>query len=400
MRNVTGALAQGNDFYGRGPEMARFWRNLETDNILLLAPRRVGKTSLMRKMGEDSARHGFTTIFVDVADCSDELHFVQRLYAAILGSDEGESLWSQVKDSWLGKTVERVQKIGGAGFSLEFREDAASWSRLGEEFAGAVSKLDGRWLIQVDELPVFVLKMLGKGGEAERARVREFLYWMRRIRQQHSGVRWILAGSIGLDTVTARLNMADAINDLRIEKLGAFDAVTADGMLRSLAAAYQVQLEEEVRGYIVSRAGWPAPYYLQLVFHELRELSGAVTEANVDAAIEYLLGPQHKNYFDYWRQRLYEELGTLDAELALGLLNHCCRTPEGVKRSSLSLVLAGPIAEPLKREEKLRYLMDIFENDGYLAQVDGRWCFRSPLLREFWLRRVAPPLEMPEGPNA
>jgi hypothetical protein len=46
-----------------------------------------------------------------------------------------------------------------------------------------LSKLDGRWLIQIDELPVFVLKLLNQDQPAERALVREFLYWMRRLRQ-------------------------------------------------------------------------------------------------------------------------------------------------------------------------------------------------------------------------
>jgi hypothetical protein len=39
----------------------------------------LGKTSLMRKMGQDSDTHGYTAVYVDVSDCTDELHFVQRL---------------------------------------------------------------------------------------------------------------------------------------------------------------------------------------------------------------------------------------------------------------------------------------------------------------------------------
>ena len=50
----------------------------------------------------------------------------------------------------------------------------------------------------------------------------------------------MLAGSIGLDTVTARLNIADAINDLRIEKLGPFDIPTADALLQALSITHSV----------------------------------------------------------------------------------------------------------------------------------------------------------------
>lgn len=136
--------------------------------------------------------------------------------------------------------------------------------------------------------------------------------------------------------------------------------------------------------------GWPAPYYLQLVFHELRSVTGAISQADVDRAIEDLLGPQHRNYFDYWRQRLFEELGLLDAGYAIAVLNAACHAPDGVPRPILSQVLAPAIGEPGMREEKLRYLLDVLQNDGYLVEENRRWSFRSPLLREYWLRRVAP----------
>ena len=391
MRNITGAVAQGPDFFNRVNEIEAFWRDLETDNLLLLAPRRVGKTSLMRKMAENAAERGFGPVFVDVSDCADELRFVERLYVAILETNAGDRLWNRVKDSWLGQAIQRVQKIGGAGFSVEFRSIDAAWTRLGEELADALSKLDGRWLIQIDELPVFVLKLLNQGEATQRARVREFLYWMRRLRLEHGNVRWMLAGSIGLDTVTTRLNMADSINDLRIGTLGAFDETTADDLLAALAAAYEKALSPAVRKHIVARAGWPAPYYLQLIFHEIRDVKGRIAKADVDRAIQGLLGPKHRNYFDYWRQRLYEELGRTDAELAVAVLNAACREGSGVTRATLNQSLAPATPEPEAREEKLRYLLDVLHNDGYLVDAHGRWHFQFPLLRDYWQRRVAPP---------
>lgn len=391
MRNITGAVAEGRDFFNRVNEIEAFWRDLETDNLLLLAPRRVGKTSLMRKMEENAGEHGFSPVFVDVSDCADELRFVERLYVSILETNAGDRLWNRVKESWLGQTIQRVQKIGGAGFSVEFRANDAAWSRLGEELADALSRLDGRWLIQIDELPVFVLKLLNQGEAAQRARVREFLYWLRRLRLEHGNVRWMLAGSIGLDTVTTRLNMADSINDLRIGALGAFDETTADDLLGALAEAYEKVLTPVVRKHVIVRAGWPAPYYLQLIFHEIRDVEGRITKADVDRAIEGLLGPKHRNYFDYWRQRLYEELGRTDAELAVAVLNAACREPAGVTRTALNHSLASAISEAEAREEKLRYLLDVLHNDGYLVEVRGRRHFQFPLLRDYWLRRVAPP---------
>ena len=48
MRNITGQAVVGDDLYGRDYELDRLWERLEQgEHILMLAPRRVGKTSLI-----------------------------------------------------------------------------------------------------------------------------------------------------------------------------------------------------------------------------------------------------------------------------------------------------------------------------------------------------------------
>ena len=392
MRNVTGQVVRGEDFFDREHEQARFWRDLETDNLLLLAPRRVGKTSLMRRLGEAAPDKGFTAVFVDVSDAGGEAIFVGRLYEAVLETEASNPLWIQMEKSWLGKLVRRVKKLSGAGFSVEFDPgQAGDWSTLGRDLAEALSGLEGRWLLQIDELPVFILKLLND-GDAARERVREFLYWMRRLRLGFPAVRWMLAGSIGLDTVTARLNVADAINDLRIVSLGAFEPDTAHALLSRLSETYGIDLPAPVRERIIQRMGWPVPYYLQLILHGLRdrtESGKTATEDDIEQVISVLLDPAHKGYFDYWRQRLFDELGRPDADHAKRVLDAAARDPDGASRVTLSQVLSKSIADPDGREDKLRYLLDVLENDGYLVEHAGRWRFRFPLLREYWLKRVA-----------
>ena len=386
VRNIIGALALGNDFFDRHREISQFWNDLETDNLLLLAPRRVGKTSILRRMEETATDHDFQAIFLDVSDCADEQAFVRRLYGAVLETKLGDKLWERIKGSALGQTIGRVSKAGGAGFSIEFKSEANDWARMGEELADALQRLDGRWLIQIDELPVFVLKLLGQPAAQQVARIREFLYWLRRLRLTFPNVRWMLTGSIGLDTVTARLNVSDAINDLRIVTVGAFSESTAHAFLTALAEAYHLDLPEDRRQRALTRIGWLAPYYIQLVFKQLRDQP----EADVDTAIDTLLRPEYKGHFDYWRQRLELELGQPDAGQAGGLLNACARDPEGATIATLSQVLSAAIADPSLRQPHLRYLLDVLVTDGYLVEHELRYRFRFALLREYWLRRILP----------
>src|SRR4029079_16537141 len=176
----------------------------------------------------------------------------------------------------------------------------------------------------VDEIPVFVLTLLRLDLSGERAR--RFLTWFRSLRQRsdvQGRLRWLLAGSIGLDTVTARLGLGDTINDLHIYHLGAFSHKTADHFLVELAKTHSLSFAEPVRARILERVGWPIPFYLLLVFSELRGLCHDIQEeptvTSVDRVFEDLLKPAKKGYFDYWRQRLSEELGRPDAGLAQSL---------------------------------------------------------------------------------
>ena len=65
MHNLIGKPAEGEDFFDRERELRQVWDRLETDNVLLLAARRVGKTSLSTGFATGPSRRGSTrpTIF-------------------------------------------------------------------------------------------------------------------------------------------------------------------------------------------------------------------------------------------------------------------------------------------------------------------------------------------------
>lgn len=259
----------------------------------------------------------------------------------------------------------------------------------------ALDEQTGQTLMLVDELPVFVLALLRDDPTGSRAR--RFLSWFRELRQRPSRqgrLHWLLAGSIGLDTVAARLNLGDTINDLYSTSLGAFDREVADRFLQALAATYSFDLGDEARLHALDRVGWLIPFHLQLLFRELKkhceDVGCEASPAAIDEVIEEVMSPAHKAYFDYWRQRLHEELGKPDAGYAISVLNQVAKDPAGADRSSLGQLLAEHIPAAPEREELLRFLLDVLESDGYLAVSNERYVFRSPLLREFWLRRVVP----------
>ncbi|MGH9841422.1 MAG: hypothetical protein ACREEM_21935 [Blastocatellia bacterium] len=213
MRNMTGRPVSNGDFFNREAELADIWRKLETDHVLLLAPRRVGKTSLMFKLRDEApSRLDTCAIYLSVPDIDTELEFIERLYRTLLESPQASSrlsrVWETVRSSSVGRFFSRLESVGIPElFEVGWREaKPEDWEMLGRELLIALRKVEGRWLILIDELPVFVLNLIRQDPTA--ARARRFLYWLRQMRQmpppEGERLRFLLAGSVGLDTVTNR----------------------------------------------------------------------------------------------------------------------------------------------------------------------------------------------------
>jgi len=62
---VTGGVPRGQDYFGRESFIEQLWSRLRTDNVLLLAPRRYGKTGAMFQL-LDNPRAPFRPIFINV----------------------------------------------------------------------------------------------------------------------------------------------------------------------------------------------------------------------------------------------------------------------------------------------------------------------------------------------
>ena len=61
---------------------------------------------------------------------------------------------------------------------------------------------------------------------------------------------------------------------------------------------------------------------------------------------------------------------------------------KGEKRENLLRVLFVRYTQDLDHaEDRLNTLLYMLKNDGYLADTDGIYYFRSPLIRDFWYHR-------------
>ena len=386
MKISVGNPVEGDDFFDREQEQVRAWRKLEGSHLLMLAPRRIGKTSLILRLCATASEHGRYAVHCSFAKCETESDCIRELFKALAVQ---QSIGQRSKP--LFDSIKSV-KLGPLG--VDWHEaKPESWREAGEELAKALADGDDNWLVCIDELPVFIINLLQQGEEGRR-RARAFLYWLRDLRQNHyQRIKWLMAGSIGLDTLAARLRLSDSINDLEPFPLDAFSEDSALRFLDKLAGSYGLQLNQELRQAIVARVGWPVPYYLQLMFSHLRDESldsGAPPNAAmIETVFEKLLGNSYRTHFDYWHQRLEEELGQPEAGQAALILTRISRSTAGETRETLAQAMSTVLQDPQIRDQALHYLLDILRSDGYLVEREGRYAFRLEWLRVYWQRRFA-----------
>ena len=392
VQNAVGRPVEGDDFFDRARETAELWSRLESDHVLLLAPRRVGKTSLMFHLRDRAGAEGFRALYVSVADAASEGAFVRKLFGELERHGARKKVLAALRKSSAGNLLRRVRRVSVFSVEVELADAAdANWAAVGESIAAALQSTGDSWLLLIDEVPIFVLNLLRADPSGLRART--FLNWFRNLRQGGASrrVRWFVAGSIGLDTVTRRLNLGDTINDFYLYTgFGAFDRGTAEQFLRELDLSYGLFLGEDVIAALCDRAGWLVPFHLQLMFAELRELCDGrrPVVADVGTVYERLLSPAKRGYFDYWEQRLHEELGAPDDDYAIRLLGVIAADDAGVTMQTLQSALSKRIRAAHERDARLRYLLDVLCSDGYIVAHEGRHRFQSALLREFWRRHA------------
>jgi uncharacterized protein len=391
IRNITGPPVEDDDFYGRERESARLWQDLEGgNNILLLGPRRVGKSSMLRHLKKTARSHGFLAVEISLADIEEEVQFIQRLYAAIGQHPQGKKIVKQVAGGPLNKFFRKIRKLAfwQASIELDHAAAATGWAELGESLTEALGKTDDtKWLFLLDEVSVFVQKLL----QRDPGRTRTFLNWLRELRvgpraARHN--RWFITGSIGLPTITRAVSLSDTINDLHspFDHYGPFPPDVARSFLQELARGEAVVLSEEVVQRVLERVGWHIPFHLQNVFSRLRDQPSPLTPDSVDQVVEALL--KVGSIFSFWEERVRKHLKPDDSKYALALLQPIARDPNGATHDTLSQSLAKLIGDADERTKTLRFLLDLLTSDGYLVNDGGRQRFLSPLLREYWRRHI------------
>ena len=318
MKSSTGRWVSGDDFFDRDRELRLLDSRVRDGNhIVMTGQRRMGKTSILRELGRCLEGEGYIFLFADVEGAVSGEDLVTKLAEVIYRQRPWTSRVWQAMGRSLTEFMQRVEQVSAHEFALHFRSElnARNWKRHGEQLVSQCASFDERVLIVLDEVPIFLNRLLKQAGGA--GRVDEFLSWLRATFQQHEGSSPVLvvAGSIGLAPLVQRLGISDRINYLDPFRLMHWNRETSMCCFEALANSHGISLDEGVADAAHAQLGIGIPQHVQSFFARLHDHAIINDRERVlldDVAVVYrteLLGPSGHNDLAHYEARLRDGLG-------------------------------------------------------------------------------------------
>ena len=223
---------------------------------------------------------------------------------------------------------DKIDEVSVSHFRIGIRAglSTGSWRRHGQELLRDCAAHDQPVLLVLDELPIFLKRMLRHTDG--RGRVDTFLSWLRGALQEIEGgsLSLIVSGSIGLEPLVRRLGIPDRINHLYPVRLGPWDRDTSVRCFRELAKAHSLSVEAGVAGAVYDQLGIGIPHHVQSFFARLRDFATMrgrerVTVRDVEEVYRNaLLGPPGQNDLVHYETRLKDALDDDSYSIAMEIL--------------------------------------------------------------------------------
>lgn len=395
--NRVGPPVRGADLFGRERFVALLWRKLEAGHVLLAAPRRFGKTSVMYRL-IDQPEADYKIIHADLECFQEASDLIMELIVKISADTKLgkllDGLGTVSKDIWTGlrSAVSEVE-VFECKFKLK-EQLHPNWQENGRLLLKRISDSGQPVLFILDEFPMMIDRMARLEGRREEAIT--LLRWLRamRVSPEMKNVRFLIAGSIGIDSVLNDLGEISAINDFEKLRLEPFSPETAADFLTALAEADRLPLTDACKQKMLDLIGVLVPYFLQILFSEVSKDYALGEAAITPEKIEQIyrtkvLGVDCKTYFDHYYGRLRDYYQPQEEKAVKLLLRHLAVS--GAMTSNSCYALYRSALNDATIADSFQNTLTNLENDFYIKynEETAQYEFACKLLRDWWLRHYA-----------
>lgn len=381
---IVGPVARGDNFWDRPFILEDLWANIESGtHTLLVAPRRVGKTSLMFRL-LDQPKEDYIVLYLISESAQSANAFWEMLFEAL------------TEDKFISTVEVKARKIYDKLKTIRINEAGIKGIKFGEsesvDYAKAFKEilksfdLDKKLVIMMDEFSQTIENIIRHESVQS---AEKLLSIHRSLRQDPSimgKVTFIYAGSIGLEGVVSSINALHSINDLNAVKVTPLGAKEAKAFINHLCQESNIAINNDEVNYILEKIQWHMPFYIQLIVKEIQRLyrrNPIVTMEVIDKAIKNAL--DNRQYFEHWENRLHV-LAKDEKSFAKEILNIIS------EHQSLESKEISNIANKYKLDEKaMKKVLRSLVYDGYINnEINAKtYRFNSPILRIWWYKNVA-----------
>jgi len=388
MKNIVGAVPRGNNFFPREDLINKIYNRLDAEaHLYLAAPRRMGKTAIMRNL-EDQPRKGYEFKYLVTESIDEPITYLNELAKTL-------SCFTNWDEHTHKSITERLPEICIFLPNSEI-VTCFSWeqhSNTFEKFKEFVKQLqtanDSKAVVMIDEFPQTIRNIENKHG-AEVAR--QFLQFNREIRQLvNPNLRFIITGSIGLLAIVEQLQATQMINDLNTVEIPPLTKSQAEDFVTKLLDDAKVAYQPDTCDELLQRIGQFHPFYLQLAVQEIigefESTAKIIESSDVERALNKMLHRRNEHYFEHYYQRLKIVFSPEGFQFALALMNELAEQEHGINAERVQELATEYTVD------NHRFILRSLEFDGYLfeSKVAGETIYRftSPILRKWWQVSVA-----------
>ena len=383
----TGQAADGeNKFFPRKKITDRIWRKLDRgEDLLIVAPRRVGKSSILRYI-ERNPNDGYFVKYISIMSVDSSNGFFKKLFTSLLEDDEiyGFAKGYLTNARKIIKNFgKKIRSIGFEGIELDANEQIDYYTET-IELLKSLPKKTKKIVFLLDEFPDTVLN-ISKHSQKEAI---NFLQQNRDLRQEYGdlNIQFILTGSIGLGNVVEKLNKKDVINDLTHIEVEPLNDSEAKELLESLCLGLDklgicLSFDDNTKDYFLQKLTWNIPYYIQLIVDSLVD-DGVeiVNDKEIDKIFDKVIKAKtYADYFSNWKNRLRETFEKEQEMLVIKILNYI----------SIHNQMSYDEMKEIHQNLELQEILEVLKYDGYISENNKVYQFNSPLLKGWWAYHVA-----------
>jgi len=381
MRIMTGQVARKENFWDRKAELEDIWYKINSgSHILLVAPRRVGKTSIMYNIF-DNPKDNYIVLYIDTESANSENEFWKKLFFRLMEEEFVNTLENKAKNFFnMLKTI-KISELSTKG--IKFGDGSEM------DYASAFKKLikkldtDKKLIIMMDEFALTIENIIKYEGVKN---AQSLLKIHRELRQDSillNKVTFIYAGSIGLESVASKMDSIGLINDLSSIKILPLKFDDAKEFAKTLATSNSIEIQENEIEYLLQKLEWLIPFYIQLIMNELRKVKALITPQIIDDAFDAIL--DNRNHFDHWHVRL-KSLADNEYRFSKELLNTISENMTIQSNEAINIASKYSL-----NDDEAKEIIHSLVYDGYINNNDNakEYRFNSPILRMWWYKNVA-----------